>query len=93
MPNETVAEFEAELQRLATHCAFGNYLSEAIRDSIVCGLWNKGTQKWLLAENDLTLAKTMEIAQSMEAADQNTQKLKGSELNLRVKQNFTRTNK
>ena len=84
MPNETVAEFEAELQHLATHCAFGDYLSEAIRDHTVCGLRNEGTQKRLLAENDLTVAKIMEITQNMEAADRNAQKLKGSEPNLQV---------
>ena len=82
---ETVAEYEAELRRLATHCAFGDYLSEAIRDCIVCGLRNKGIQKRLLAKTDLNLAKTLEITQRMEAADQNAQKLKGThELNLRV---------
>ena len=37
-PNETVAEHEAELRQLVTHCAFGDYLSEAIRDRMVCGL-------------------------------------------------------
>ena len=35
---ETVAEYEAELHKLATHCAFGDYVSEAICDRIVCGL-------------------------------------------------------
>ena len=30
IPNETVADFKVELQRLASHCAFGDYLSEAI---------------------------------------------------------------
>ena len=29
-PTETVAEYEAELWRLVTHCAFGDYLSETI---------------------------------------------------------------
>ena len=83
-PTETVAEYEAELRRLATHCAFGDYLSAAIRDRIVCGLRNEHIQKRLLAETELMLTKIMEIAQSMEAADQNVQKLKGNELNLRV---------
>ena len=46
----------------------------------MCGLRNEGIQKRLLVENDLNL----KIAQSMEAADQNAQKLKGNELNLRV---------
>ena len=81
--NETVAEYEAELRRLATHCAFGDYLSEAIRDRIVCGLRSESIQKRLLAEPDLTLVKTIEIAQGMEAVDHNAQKLKGGD-NLRV---------
>ena len=52
-------------------------------------------QKRLLAKNDLTLVKTMEIAQSMEAADQNAQKLKfkGKRAELASQQDFTGTNK
>ena len=50
----------------------------------MCELRNEGIQKRLLVENDLNLTKKLEIAQSMEAADQNAQKLKGNELNLRV---------
>ena len=79
--NESVAEYEAELRRLATHCAFGNYLEEAIRDRIVCGLRNESIQKRLLAETELTLTKTLDIAKGMEAADRNAQKLKGTEHN------------
>ena len=75
---ELVAGYDAELRRLATNCKFGYYLSQAIRDRLVCGLRSESTQKWLLAEADLMLAKALEIAQSMEAADRNTQRLKGS---------------
>ena len=67
-----------ELDKLTTRCAFGDYLSEAIRDCIVCGLHSESTQKRLLAEDDLTLAKTIEIAQGMEVAERNTVHLKGS---------------
>ncbi|XP_065888558.1 uncharacterized protein [Dysidea avara] len=79
--NESVPEYEAKLRRLATHCAFGNYLEEAIRDHIVCGLCNESIQKRLLAEAELTLTKTLDIAKGMEAADHNVQKLKGAESN------------
>ena len=44
----------------------------------MCGLRSESTQKRLLAEDDLTLAKTIEIAQGMEAADRNAVRLKGS---------------
>ena len=83
-PTKTVAEYKAELRWLATHCAFGDYLSEATCDRIVCGLCNKVIQMRLLVENDLNLAKALEIVQSMKAAVRNAQKLKGNELNLRV---------
>ena len=54
-PGKTVNEFVIELRRLARTCKFGNFLDEAIRDRLVCGLANGGTQKKLLAEKDLTL--------------------------------------
>ena len=38
--NESVLEYVAELRRLATHCEFGAFLQEALRDHLVCGLRN-----------------------------------------------------
>ena len=32
LPNESVAEYVAELRRLSTHCDFGEYLNDALRD-------------------------------------------------------------
>ena len=40
---ETVAEYVAELRRMATHCEFGSNLEEALRDRLVCGLKDEGT--------------------------------------------------
>ena len=48
--NKTIAEYIAELWRLATNCEFGEYLNDALRDRLVCGLRNMGIQKWLLSE-------------------------------------------
>ena len=42
---ESIVEYLAELRRLATHCQFGDYLNEALRDRFVCGLRNTGMQK------------------------------------------------
>ena len=77
---ESIADYVAELRRLATHCKFGDYLSEALRDRLVCGIHSESTQRRLLAEADLTLARAIEVAQSMEAAEINAQQLKGSTL-------------
>ena len=75
-PGESVAKYKAELRRLAASCKFGDYLPQAIRDRLICGLRSEGTQKRLLVEAELTLTKALEIAQRMEAADRNTQRLK-----------------
>ena len=76
---ESVAEYDAALRKLATHCKFGNYLEEALRDRFVCGLRNEGIQRRLLAETELPLTKAMEMALSMESADKNTRSFKGLE--------------
>jgi len=74
--NETISEYVAELRRLATTCEFNDYLDQALRDRLVCGLRHEPTQKRLLTESKLTLTKAIEIAQSLEAAEQNSQQIK-----------------
>ena len=54
---ESVAEYVVELRRLATHCQFGEYLDEALRDRLVCGMRNTATQKRLLSEPELSLKR------------------------------------
>ena len=58
---ETIAEYEAELRRLATHCEFDAHPSQALRDRLVCRLRNEATQKHLLSKSDLTLEWFIEI--------------------------------
>ena len=77
--NESVLEYVAELRRLATHCEFGTFLQDALRDRLVCGLRNTTAQKNLLSEENLTLEKAIRVAQSLEAADKNAKKLKDEE--------------
>ena len=73
---ETVSEYIAELRRLATKCVFAGHLDEALRDRFVCGLRSEATQKKLLTESALTIAKAVEVALSMEAAHKNAQAMK-----------------
>ena len=63
---------------LAEHCEFKEYLQEAIRDRLVCGIQNEVTQRRLLAEADLTLQRAQEIAQGMEAASKEAVELRAS---------------
>ena len=45
MVGDSIAEYGAALQRLSTCCKFNNYLEQALRDRVMCGLRNKGKRK------------------------------------------------
>ena len=79
-PGETVAEFQADLRKLSIRCEFGTFLDQAIRDRFVCGVKSETIQKKLLAEDGLTAARALELAQSIEAAEKNARQLKGESL-------------
>ena len=70
--NKTIAAFVAELRKLSEFCNFGDKLDEMLRDRIVCGINHLGMQRHLLSETDLTLAKTLEVAQGLEAAEKSS---------------------
>ena len=55
--SESISEYVTELRRLATHCEFGDYLEQALRDRLVCGIRHENTQKRLLSESELSLIK------------------------------------
>ena len=73
--HETISEYMAELRKLATPCEFGEYLDEALRDRLVCGLRSETIQNRLLSEAELSLTKAVTMAQSMEAAELETKSL------------------
>ena len=77
-PGESISNYLAELRRLAAHCDFGEYLEQALRDRLVCGIRHENTQKGLLSEADLTLEKATELARSIEATEMQTSQLKGT---------------
>ena len=72
---ESIAEFVADLRRLSIHSEFGIFLNEALRDRFVCGVEDQHIQKKLLAEDGLTMAQALGIAQGMEAAAKNSKRL------------------
>ena len=79
MAGESVAQFVAELRRTASRCEFGEYLTEAFRDRLVCGLHSEPAQRKLLGEEGaLSLERTIEIVQMMESAKEQAQLLEPS---------------
>ena len=69
---ESVAEYVAGLQGLSTRCHFKDYLDDALRDCLVCGLRKESTQKCLLLEDKLTFTKAVETVQNIESVDKQT---------------------
>ena len=66
----------AELRRLATHCDFGNYLEQDLRDRLICGINHENSQKHLLSKANLALVKAIEIARNMEVVEAQATQLK-----------------
>eukprot|EP00731_Ephydatia_muelleri_P009514 Em0005g100a len=75
-PGEDVARYMAELRRLAKTCQFGTFLNEALRDQFVCGLSAVNIQKRLLSEADLTVERSLELSQAMDAAERGAKNFK-----------------
>ena len=75
---ESVQDFIADLRRLAISCEFGDFLNQALRDRFVCGLKAENIQKKLLAEDNLTIARALELARGMEVAAADAKELKHS---------------
>ena len=69
-PTESIADFAAELRRLATRCQFKEqHLDEALRDRFICGLHSETVQRKLLLEKDLTIASALECANCFNSAE------------------------
>ena len=75
---EKVTEYIVGLKKLAVTCEFGEFLPQALRDRLVCGLQSVVIQKKLLSVRELTLEKACEISLAMEMADKNTTEMQPS---------------
>ncbi|XP_047998120.1 uncharacterized protein LOC125235564 [Leguminivora glycinivorella] len=66
---ETVAQYLADLKKMARYCDFSTALEDNLRDQFVCGLKNDTIRQRLFAESDLTYSKAVQLALSLEAAE------------------------
>lgn len=70
-PTESVAEYVAELRKLAQDCNYGETLPQMLRDRLVCGINDDRIQRRLLSEINLTFESALSLAQAMESANKN----------------------
>lgn len=79
-PNESVAEFLANLREIAQYCEFSTSLEERLRDRLVSGIRNDRIQRRLLTESTLTFNEAHKIAVAMELAEKNSEVLKAGQV-------------
>lgn len=77
LPNETLADYLAELRRLSEHCEFTD-LEEMLLDRLICGMRDERLQRRLLADADLTFKKVKDAALADESAYKNISELKAN---------------
>ena len=70
---ESIADYMAELRRLASFCEFDAFLDQALRDRLVFRVKSEAMQRRLLTEKDPKLVGILELALSLEAAQKNAQ--------------------
>ena len=64
---ESIADYLADLRKLARNANFGEYLEKALRDQLVCGMTQSRCQKELLCMPTLTLEAAVQHARAFEA--------------------------
>ena len=87
-PCESIADYIAALRELAMNCNFGSK-EEMLRDRLMCGVNHSGIQRKLLCKGDVSYKDALALAQSIEAAEDDAQKLVGSTTPVQQPVNFT----
>ena len=89
LSGESMATFAAELRRLTEHCQFGDALEDNLLDRFVCGVNEGHIQRRLLAEQGLTFATAVQMAQAMETAERDAENLQQKPRSLEPAPPFT----
>lgn len=64
---ETVLDYACRLQKLASSCNFGQFLNDALRDRLICGI-KEGSIRETLLSKEHTWNEALELAQAGELA-------------------------
>lgn len=75
---ESIADYVADLKKMARYCEFKTNLEENLRDQFVCGLRSDFIRQRLFAEQDLNYNKALQLANTLEAAERDAEAVEGS---------------
>lgn len=70
--DENLANYIADLKRLARYCEFNSTLEDNLRDQFVCGVASDNMRQRLFAESKLTFTGAVTLAISIEAAEKDS---------------------
>jgi hypothetical protein len=74
---QTVAQYVAELKKMARFCEFEATLDENMRDQFVCGLLSDALRQRLFAEGNINFRRAVSLALSLEAAERDSTVVEG----------------
>ena len=69
-PHESIEQYVTKLRKLSETCSFGNLRNDFIKDWLVLGISDNGTQAALLIEANLTLNQAIDTCWSWEVTRQ-----------------------
>lgn len=75
---ELIADYVADLKKMARYCEFKTNLEENLRDQFVCGLRSDLIRQRLFAENNIDYNKALQLANTLEAAERDAGAVEGS---------------
>lgn len=82
---QSVKDFVVEIKKKATGCDFGDFLNQALRDKLVCGVTSEALIKKFLTEGKvLTFEKAYEIAIAFESAERESKYMQPESSNVCV---------
>ena len=85
-PSEDIKTFVAKLKNHTQFCGFGQFLSECLRDRLVCGLRSVSIKRKLLSEENLSFERAYELALSMELTEGQVKSMGAEDSSLSVVQ-------
>ena len=75
--SESVADFVASLRKITERCEYDTFLSDMLRDCLVCGIYDKRVQRRFLQKSKLTYKQALNLALAAEAAAKGAKRLQG----------------
>ncbi|XP_052755605.1 uncharacterized protein LOC128201765 isoform X2 [Galleria mellonella] len=76
---QSVAQYVAQLKKMAANCEFNLNFNENMRDQFICGILSDGIRQRLFAEEKIDFERALSLSLSLEAAERDAQVVENKE--------------